>query len=84
MHCQPTTRSVTLRDGIDMAELQRGGGVEFEVDLSAPLPGGGWEESSPDDEEEDMDRESLLQQLNVDSLGLGREEESDSDQEVKR
>jgi FK506-binding protein 6 len=56
--------------------------VQFEVDLSAPLPGGGGrrrEEGSPDEEE--MDRESLLRQLNVDSMGLGWEDETESDQE---
>ena len=57
--------------------------MQFEVDLSAPLPGGGGrrrEVGSPDGEE--MDRESLLQQLNVDSMGLGWEDETESDQEV--
>lgn len=58
--------------------------MEFEVDLSAPLPGGGGkrrgEESS--DEEEEVDRDTLLQQLNMESLGVERGEESDSDQEV--
>ena len=57
--------------------------MQFEVDLSAPLPGGGGrrrEEGSPDEEE--MDRESLLRQLNVDSMGLGWEDETESDQEV--
>ena len=53
-----------------MLELQSGVGTEFEVDPSAPLPGGSREEEA---REEEFDREEVLQHLNFDCLDLGRE-----------
>lgn len=75
---QPTSHTVTLKEGIDLVELQSGQGTEFEVDPSAPLPGGNREEEP----QEEFDRQEVLQNLNFDCLDLGREEDSDSD-EVK-
>ena len=69
---------MTLKEGIDLIQLQSGQGTEFEVDPSAPLPGGSREEEAQDE----FDRQEVLENLNFDCLDLGREEDSDSD-EVK-
>ena len=62
--------TVTLKEGIDLQELQSGVGTEFEVDPSAPLPGGSREEEA---REEEFDQEEILQHLNFDCMDLGRE-----------
>jgi hypothetical protein len=68
---QPTLPTVTLKEGIDLLELQSGVGTEFEVDPSAPLPGGSREEEA---REEEFDQEEILQHLNFDCLDLGGRE----------
>ncbi|CAI8015328.1 hypothetical protein GBAR_LOCUS9501 [Geodia barretti] len=71
---QPTTHSVTLKEGIDLTELQRGAGVQFEVDLSAPLPGGGGrrrEEGSPDGRGDGQRESSPAAERGLHGTGVG-------------
>lgn len=77
LYLQPISHTVTLKEGIDLAQLQSGEGTEFEVDPSAPLPG----ESREEETQNEFDRQEVLQNLNFDCLDLGREEQdSDSDE----
>lgn len=70
---------MTLKDGIDLLKLRSGAGAEFELDPSAPLPGG----ADQEDSNKAFDREEVFQQLNFECLGLGRDGEDDSESEVK-
>lgn len=71
---QPNSRTVTLKDGIDLDQLQRGEGTVFEVDPTAPLAGA-------NQEEEGYNEEEVLQHLNYDCINM---EGADSDSEEVR
>ena len=74
---QPNPRRVTLKEGIDLAQLHSGEGTVFELDPSGPLPGGGEQKEA---EEQEFDREEVLRHLNFDCIDIGGEEEADSDE----
>jgi len=68
---QPSSHSVTLKDGIDLDQLQRGEGTVFEVDPTAPLAGA-------NQDEEGYNEEEVHQYLNYDCIDV---EGADSDSE---
>lgn len=68
---QPKSHSVTLKDGIDLDQLQRGEGTVFEVDPTAPLAGA-------NQEEEGYNEEEVHQYLNFDCINMeGAESDSE-------
>ena len=74
---------MTLKEAIDLEALATGGSVQFEVDLSAPLPGdGGGRGQGAESLEGEAAMDNMLEQLNMDPLGVGGGEDSDSDQDV--
>ena len=70
-HIQPTTHSVSLKDGIDTHLLSRGEGTTFEIDVSQSLPNV--------EEGEAFDKEEVYKHLNSNCIGVEGDSASDSE-----